>query len=599
MPRSHGLLRILGFGAALLWVGLPASQTASLPSTGLMGTVKSSDGKPMEGVAISARAQDKTFTTSVYTNQDGEYFFPSLADGQYRVWAQAVGFEMTRSEQAISSGKKIQQNFTLKPFQDFHKQLNATEWMNSLPDSTPEDREMRQVFHYLCSTCHDAGYVLSKRFDAAGWGIVIDTMLNHEADANPDSVTRRLMETYKEGLVGFLSKVRGPKPYPLKYKPLPRPTGESAEVVVTEYDIPRGDSTVYTRNHNGSDWSEGIPSREQEEVLHDAVVGKDGYVYFTDGATPGRTTGRLDPKTGLVTGFQTPGKSGFAASTHGASVDQKGNIWYTSTSEGSIATFDPKTEKIQIFAKPSSMSRGIRTGVAIDSKGYAWAAQPNGAFRVNPATGEFTEYKAIFEKGFPYGITIDAEDNVWFPQLAADRLGVVNGRTGEVSEVVLPPVDEELTAHALEIGQRVGNINGAPAAYQKGPRRLGADRNGDAVWVCEFWAGRLAKIDIHTRKVTEYKVPSQYQYSHPYNAVVDKSHLVWFNMSNADRFAKFNPFTEQFTEYPLPTLGTNSRHIDLDNTTDPPTIWIPYTGSNKIARVQFRTSPARSAEARK
>ncbi len=596
MPRSHGFggfngfVRVLCFLAAVFWVGLPVSQTASLPSAGLMGTVKSSDGKPLEGVAVSARAKDKTFSTSVYTNQDGEYFFPPLDDGQYRIWAQAVGFEMARSEQAISSGKKILQNFTLQPFPDFHKQLSATEWMNSLPDDTPEDRRMKRVLHNNCTTCHDAGFVLAKRFDAAGWELIIEYMIQKES-GGPDSPIRRLLEAYKDELVAYLTRIRGPKPYPLKLKPFPRPTGESAAIVVTEYDIPRADKPDYVIPHNGTDWSEGIPHRRMTGVLHDAVLSTDGNVYFTDGRFPERTTGKLDPKTGRVTNFKLPGKDGTAVSTHGASVDQKGNIWFTGHSEHEILKFDPYTEKFQRFPKPSSMTHGIRTGVTVDSKGIVWAAQPNGAFRLDPETGEYTEFQSLTLGGIPYGITVDAEDNVWFPQIAYDRLTVVNGRTGEVSEVILPPLDEAVSAKDREIGQRTGAHSSAAPLYMKGPRRLGADRNGDAVWVGEYWVGRLAKINIHTRKITEYKVP--YRYSHPYSIVVDQNHMVWFCMANADRIAKFNPFTEQFTEYPLPTLGSNARRIDVDTSTDPPAIWVSYTGSNKLARVQFRTDSAR------
>ena len=87
---------------------LVVAQTAPCPIQGLMGTVKSSDGKPLEGVPVSAKAQGSTITTSVYTNQNGEYYFPPLPAGQYRISAQAVGFELTRAEQTISSDKKIQ-----------------------------------------------------------------------------------------------------------------------------------------------------------------------------------------------------------------------------------------------------------------------------------------------------------------------------------------------------------------------------------------------------------------------------------------------------------------------------------------------------------
>src|SRR3990172_8496053 len=102
MPRFHGSHRMFGLLVALLWVGLPVLQAAALPSRGLMGTVKSSDGKLMEGVAVSARANSQTFTTSVFTDQDGQYYFPALSNGRYKVWAQAVGFEAARGEVAIA-----------------------------------------------------------------------------------------------------------------------------------------------------------------------------------------------------------------------------------------------------------------------------------------------------------------------------------------------------------------------------------------------------------------------------------------------------------------------------------------------------------------
>ena len=84
MPRFHGLILVLGILAALLWAELPgSSRTAALPSTGLVGTVQSADGKPMEGVAVSARAQDKNISTPAHTNQHGEHSLPPLDARHY------------------------------------------------------------------------------------------------------------------------------------------------------------------------------------------------------------------------------------------------------------------------------------------------------------------------------------------------------------------------------------------------------------------------------------------------------------------------------------------------------------------------------------
>ncbi|OFW29028.1 MAG: hypothetical protein A3J28_08100 [Acidobacteria bacterium RIFCSPLOWO2_12_FULL_60_22] len=590
MLRFNSLPQILV--VTLLGVGLPVLQAATLPSTGLMGVVKSSDGNPMEGVAISARAHDKRFTTSVYTDGAGQYYFPPLADGQYRIWAQAVSFEAARSELTIASGKKIQKNFTMKALQNFEKQLSSAEWLDSLPDDTPQDARMKRIFSYTCSACHIPGFVLAKRFDAASWGMIIDYMIEHET--SPDSANRGLIQFYKKELVEYLTRIRGPEPYSWKFKQRPRASGEATQIVVTEYDLPKGDQPDFILRHNGSDWFEGIPSKDAEgEAVHDAVVAKDGTVWFSDFRTPERTIGKLDPKTGLVTSYKLADKDGFAVRTHGIVADQKGNIWSTNGSEGALLKFDPKTEKFQRFPKQPSLPPGVGGMVMVDSKGNLWVPHRNGAFRLNPETGEYTEYKNPTPGGNPYGIAIDAEDNAWTARFWADRLNVVNGRTGEVSEVNLPPLDvEEIREKDREIGQRLeapyAAWLGVSPLYRKGPRRLGADRRGDTVWVAEYYADKLAKINIHTKQITEYPVVPPH--GRVYDVRVDKNHMVWLALMNADRLVKFNPFTEQFAEYPLPTRGTDIRFLDVDNRTDPPTIWLPYTQVYKIARVQFRTS---------
>ena len=88
MSRSRAMFLALALAAIGLSVSLPASVPSSpAPSNELTGTVKGSDGKPMEGVAVTARAQGASFTTSVWTNQNGAYAFPALDAGTYHVWA--------------------------------------------------------------------------------------------------------------------------------------------------------------------------------------------------------------------------------------------------------------------------------------------------------------------------------------------------------------------------------------------------------------------------------------------------------------------------------------------------------------------------------
>ena len=62
----------------------------------LTGSIASATGQKLDGVQVSAKKDGSTITTSVYTDQNGDYFFPAMADGKYQVWAQALGFETAK-----------------------------------------------------------------------------------------------------------------------------------------------------------------------------------------------------------------------------------------------------------------------------------------------------------------------------------------------------------------------------------------------------------------------------------------------------------------------------------------------------------------------
>ncbi len=54
------------------------------------------DGKPMGGVTVSAKPDGGTITTSVFTDHSGQYYFPPLPAGTYRLWAQALSYQTAK-----------------------------------------------------------------------------------------------------------------------------------------------------------------------------------------------------------------------------------------------------------------------------------------------------------------------------------------------------------------------------------------------------------------------------------------------------------------------------------------------------------------------
>jgi hypothetical protein len=371
MHRSFPALMMASvFIAGVLCADVPASSRAQIGSsrgTGLRGKVTSSDQKPLEGVPVSVKALGSTVTTSVFTNPNGDYDFPPLPEGRYRIWAQAVGFELSRSEKTIAAGATTQHDITLPPYKDAWRQLSGVEWLESLPGDTALDRKMKRILHYNCGTCHNPGFAIQKRFARADWELIIERMskiagttdpsdnqipgggefaqVMLDDEGNPMGSQRRILELYKKDIVDYLTRVRGPEPFPLTLKLLPRPTGEAADIVVTEYDTPEGGTMgrldprtghirQYTLNsdgstsatdepdyynyeyRNGSDWSRGMRVRYPEHEQHDLQVGRDGYVY-------------------LPTGI-------------GVDLSPEGHVWFGGMSTRAVR-FDIKTEKFTPF----------------------------------------------------------------------------------------------------------------------------------------------------------------------------------------------------------------------------------------------------------
>ena len=591
MPRKIAIIFFVMAAAALAVVfhAQPALSQSSSPSAILSGALISAEGKPLEGIGVSAHGANNTFTTTVYTDEAGRFVFPPMESGQYKIWAQAVGFETFKTDAMLSDGSKKQVDMKLATLADFHKQLSGTEWAASLPEDTPDDRRMKTVFINNCSGCHQVSFLLQNRFDAAGWGAVITLMEKMQSIgyAPADIAPNAVIHSYKPELAAFLGRVRGPSNASLNWKLLPRPTGDAAKIVITEFDLSRPDIPGWTMEHNGTDWSEGTPSRWDGRAAHDVAVDKGGFVWFADDATPGRTLAKLDPSTGKITDYMLADQNNAAESSHALLFDKAGNIWFANGTEGSPTKFDPETGKFFKYPRPKDFPFS-GDFITMDTKGNVWSPHREGAYKLDPLTGKYTNF-ALGPGKANYDIAADDEEKVWISQPGGNDIEMVDSRTGKIERLDLSPVvsqEYEVTPKDRELAAGLDLTPNTATPLDKGPRRSAADRDGDFIWVCEFFADRLAKIDARTKKITEYPLP--HRFSQPYSATVAKDHTVWITMLNSDRIAKFDPATEKFTEYVLPTRGTEIRHIQVDSSTNPPTVWLPYDRTNKIARIQFR-----------
>jgi streptogramin lyase len=592
--------------AAIAAAGLAATALVPISAQAadvlLSGSITSTAGEKLGGVTVSAKAEGATITTTVFTDETGNYYFPPMPAGKYRVWAQALTFGTAKDEVDLTSAKR--EDLKLSPLQDFVRQLPGDLMIASLPDATPDDARLKNIVHNDCTGCHTPSYPLQHKFNADGWSAIIDLMKHVNVSGvylGPDKVNGVLDFNQKE-LAAYLARARGPGDSSMNIKLRPRPTGESARVVFKEYDVPaESDSGLPAKYqlNDGSDWSLGTPSRNGS-LVHDSWADLDGNLWFTSNVPNHETSiGRIDKQTGEVKMFKVNGQNGLAANTHGMTRDPNGIIWFNvNPGKGSLGRLDPKTQQIQVFQPPTGVGgTGGATTVDWDGKGKIWASSAEGVLRFDPDTETFTEFKSLTFKtpngtGTTYGAAGDRDGNGWWAEMTIDTIGHADAQSGKTSELKLPRVvlDKDMvTDEQRSFYEKFTSADfNQPVPWNEGPRRMGSDKNGDVLWVGNSWGGSLAKINIHTMETSFVPLPGPGAMQ-PYHVAVDANHNAWLNIWTSDVIMKYDPSSNQWTTFDLPTRGTEARYISLLERDGKLEVVLPYSRTSKVATMTFRS----------
>ena len=544
--RKVAFLGILVSAGAGCQMGTVTGNPSVAP---LSGRVQSASGESLGGVPLQARRPETNMAVVVYTNKQGEYAYPEdLSPGLYGVNIQVSGFQhVTKEGVNVTKGKPTRLDFSLEPATPPLSELTASEVLLSLPGTDKIKAEAAR-----CSNCHSLQFALGRKRDRATWLQTIERMRGITPSGvmqAPEVVRPILQQTAKtnQELADFMAAVASPDSPPLPAKLLPRPTDDaSTRITITEYFIPRGAVSVTLRGDTKGAW------------LHDVLPDGKGNIWYTDHFA--NVLGRLDPKSGEIKEFRyahsKPGKQE-GALQH--TFDKQGNIWLGVLWQGTIGKFDPRTEKFNLWTIAEDARLGM---VAMDSSGNAWAVSSptSGVYKLDPKTGKFTKYPIPTQKG-AYGMGIDSKDRVYFCEMEAGKIGRFDPKTEKFTEWDTPTPDS-------------------------GPRRLDIDAQ-DRFWFGEFYAGKIGMFDPKTETIREWAIPGN-PYAAPYDVAVDnKGNAVWANDFNNNRVYRFDVKTEKFTEFLLPEPNVEIRHLFVDDSTTPSTVWIPdYSPPGKILKLQ-------------
>src|SRR5215468_1474415 len=120
--------------------------------TALGGQVSSAEEGAMEGVLVSAKKQGSTITTTVVTNDKGQFSFPAerLEPGHYSITIRAAGYDLVGPKQVdVAGGTAASADLKLAKTKSVHAQLSSAEWLASAPGND-------QIKSFLpdCVGCH-------------------------------------------------------------------------------------------------------------------------------------------------------------------------------------------------------------------------------------------------------------------------------------------------------------------------------------------------------------------------------------------------------------------------------------------------------------
>jgi virginiamycin B lyase len=524
--------------------------------TALGGQVSSAEEGAMEGVLVSAKKEGSTITTTVVTNDKGQFSFPAdrIEPGHYNITIRAAGFNLVGPREVdVAGGAAASADLKLAKAKNVHAQLSNAEWLASAPGND-------QIKSFLpdCVGCHTLQRVFSAIHTPDEWKQVFARMGRYAPESVPTRpqlllaggprserprVPANLMDAAAEFLVN--ANVSNPDSEGFNFKRLPRPKGRSTHVIVTEYDLPR-----------------------KEALPHDVIVDADGHAWYSDFGN--QFVGELDPKTGKVQDYALETlRQDQPKGPLGLEFDPEGNIWVGMSYQAGASKIDRKTKQVTTYPLPkewqgitSQTNMVTPTHMHVDGKVWMEDTENGRVFRLDLASGKWEDRGvATTAKGETirgYGMPSDKDNNLYLMSFGDTRIGKLDAKTN-VAQIW-------------------------STAFARSRPRRGRFDDQNRLWFAEYAANRIAMFDPTTEQIKEWKLPTAW--SQPYDVVPTRGAAeVWTGSMLSDQVARLNPKTDEIVEYLLPHT-TNIRRVFVQETGPRPVLWVGSNHGSAIVKVE-------------
>ena len=250
-------------------------------------------------------------------------------------------------------------------------------------------------------------------------------------------------------------------------------------------------------------------------------------------------------------------------------IDDSGNVWFPMFHTNTLGMFDPSTNAFSEWTLPTAASGPW--DVAIDHNGKIWVTEhfANKIAEFDPATQTFVkEIATPATDSNPYGITVDAANNVWFTEN--------NGAVAMIAEYTSAG---QLLEYKIRASLPGTNLT---------PHLIVADNSGN-IWWSEGFVGMIGELTVAeaspgtTDGVTEYQYPLVCTTcgTHTSGISIDPNGTIWFDDSLQNIFGTFTPSTATFNVAATPTAGGHPH--DGMNVDKAGNVWFDEEFANKLA----------------
>jgi len=283
-----------------------------------------------------------------------------------------------------------------------------------------------------------------------------------------------------------------------------------------------------------------------------------------------------------------------------AAPGKDGCLWIPNFgSANKITRLDPRTGAMEDFLVPNVGTAAIHSALEAPD-GSVWLTEQasNKLGRWDPHTKKITEYldpfeagkEGVKEGGSKHTLRFDPRGNVWVTGEPLSRFDAEThkftnywetGHTYSLANDFKGDLWFTITGtpgQVVKMDWQTLKMTRYPVPTKDGlPRRIQIDSKG-IIWFGEYNRGKIGRFDPQTEMFQEYDLPTG-PLTHPYGLGIDAKGDIWYSSYYFDVLGRLEPGTGKITQYPFPHSENTIREFFLDTEGR---MWYGSPSNNKV-----------------